>query len=61
MVPCGIQSVTMTSIVQEIGRDVAMGEVEEQVAKAFGIVFDLRPKSLASDALDAAAAQFASR
>jgi lipoate-protein ligase B len=61
MVPCGIQQVTMTSIIREIGRDVRMAEVEEEVVKAFGAVFALTPKSLGADALDAAAAQFATK
>src|SRR5262249_42476775 len=61
MVPCGIQAVTMTSIEREIRRPVAMIEVEEAAAKAFGTVFDLTPKSIAADALDAAAAQFAAK
>jgi lipoate-protein ligase B len=61
MVPCGIQAVTMTSIEKEIARDVPMEEVEEEVVKAFGAVFDLTPKSLAANALDTAAAQFAAQ
>ncbi len=61
MVPCGIQSVTMTSVTREIGRDVAMEEVEAEVTKAFGGVFDLTPKSLAADALDTATAPFAAK
>jgi lipoate-protein ligase B len=61
MVPCGIQAVTMTSIEKEIGRSVSMEEVEDEVVKAYGSVFGLRPKSLAIDALDAAVAQFAAK
>jgi lipoate-protein ligase B len=59
MVPCGIQAVTMTSVEKEIGRAVSVEEVEEEVVKAFGAVFELKPKSLAADALDDAAAHFA--
>ena len=59
MVPCGIQAVTMTSIEREIGRPVAMSEVEQEVVSAFGRVFEVAPKALAADALDATAAQFA--
>jgi lipoyl(octanoyl) transferase len=61
MVPCGIQAVTMTSIESEIGRAVGMGEVEQEVVNAFGQVFELTPKVLAADALDAAAAQFVAK
>jgi lipoate-protein ligase B len=61
MVPCGIQQVTMTSIEVEIGRRVSMGEVEAAVVDAFGSVFDLTPKAIAADALDAAAAQFVAK
>jgi len=55
MVPCGIQAVTMTSIEREVGRPVAMGEVESAAAAAFGSVFDLRPKNLALNELAEAA------
>jgi lipoate-protein ligase B len=59
MVPCGIQAVTMTSVEREIRGDASMDDVEREMVKAFGSVFDLTPRSLAPDALDAAAAQFA--
>ena len=55
MVPCGIQAVTMTSIEREVGRPVAMAEVESAAAAAFGSVFDLRPKNLALNELAEAA------
>jgi lipoyl(octanoyl) transferase len=61
MVPCGIQAVTMTSIERETGRPVAMSEVEQEVADAFGQVFEVTPKPIAADALDAAAAQFVAK
>lgn len=61
MVPCGIQAVTMTSIEREVGRRVAMNEVEEEVVKAFGGVFALTPKPVSADALDRAVAQFATK
>lgn len=41
IVPCGIQSVTMTSVSREIGRDVAMSDVAASVTEAFGEVFGL--------------------
>ena len=44
MVPCGIQSVTMTSIAKETGNaDIPMAQVAEVVIEAFGRVFDLVP------------------
>jgi lipoyl(octanoyl) transferase len=61
MVPCGIQQVTMTSVVQEVGPAVSMEEVDSEVVRAFGKVFDLSPKSAAPNALDRAAAQFAAK
>jgi lipoate-protein ligase B len=52
MVPCGIQSVTMTSISQEMremGSDSnsAMKQVEASVVEAFGSVFELTPRDVA--------------
>jgi lipoyl(octanoyl) transferase len=45
MVPCGIQSVTMTSTDGELGdARVSMDEVASSVARAFGKVFDLTPR-----------------
>jgi lipoyl(octanoyl) transferase len=45
MVPCGIQSVTMTSTDCELGdARVSMDEVASSVARAFGKVFDLTPR-----------------
>ncbi|MEP6493995.1 MAG: lipoyl(octanoyl) transferase LipB [bacterium] len=45
MVPCGIQSVTMTSVDRELGAGVVdMDRVESCVAAAFGVVFDLTPR-----------------
>lgn len=53
MVPCGIRSVTMTSIAKETGRpDVALAEVSSAVVDAFARVFGLalvtEPSRLAS-------------
>lgn len=53
MVPCGIEAVTMTSMERELGRGVAMADVQEAVSRAFGDVFALAPKSLAFSDLDA--------
>jgi lipoyl(octanoyl) transferase len=52
MVPCGIQSVTMTSISQEMremGSDSnsTMKQVEASVVEAFGSVFELTPRDVA--------------
>lgn len=44
IVPCGIPAVTMTSVVQEAGREVTMAEVERVVIEAFGGVFELNPR-----------------
>jgi lipoyl(octanoyl) transferase len=45
MVPCGIQSVTMTSVRSELGvAEVSMDQVASGVASAFGRVFDLSPR-----------------
>lgn len=61
MVPCGIQQVTMTSVEVEVGRSVSVTEVEEATIAAFGQVFDLAPKEIERDALDAAALQFSGK
>ncbi|HTE45513.1 MAG TPA: lipoyl(octanoyl) transferase LipB [Gemmatimonadaceae bacterium] len=45
IVPCGIQSVTMTSVDRELGAGApSMERVEADVAAAFGEVFDLTPR-----------------
>jgi lipoate-protein ligase B len=41
IVPCGIQSVTMTSVSKEVGRPVSVAEVSSAVASAFGATFGL--------------------
>src|SRR4051812_45789750 len=44
MIPCGIQSVTMTSVAVECApRTISMADVQESVVRAFGQVFDLAP------------------
>lgn len=44
MVPCGIQSVTMTSVASELGESAPPFEdVADSVVRAFGRVFDLEP------------------
>src|SRR6266496_1292600 len=47
MVPCGIQSVTMTSISREMAdvSQLTMGQVEASVVAAFGRVFELSPSA----------------
>lgn len=47
MVPCGIQSVTMTSISREMtdASQLTMGQVEASVVEAFGGVFELSPSA----------------
>jgi lipoate-protein ligase B len=55
MVPCGIQSVTMTSIDREVGAGkVGMAEVERLVSAAFGRVFDLEVRDVAGATIAAA-------
>lgn len=45
IVPCGIQAVTMTSVLREATRDhaVSVAAVSSAVVEAFGAVFDLEP------------------
>jgi lipoyl(octanoyl) transferase len=43
IVPCGIESVTMTSLTREAGASVPMTAVEDAVVHAFGDVFGLVP------------------
>jgi len=47
MVPCGIQSVTMTSISREMAdaSRLTMEQVEASVVEAFGRVFELSPSA----------------
>lgn len=49
IVPCGIQSVTMTSISREMGDSsaLAMKQVEVSIVEAFGSVFELTPRDVA--------------
>ena len=47
IVPCGIQSVVMTSLTREAGRDpLPLEESAQVVANAFGAVFDLVPQEI---------------
>jgi lipoyl(octanoyl) transferase len=47
IVPCGIAGVDMTSMARELGREeVALADVAEVVARAFGRVFDLEPRPM---------------
>ena len=50
MVPCGIQSVTMTSVAQELGGDAsALSKVPEVVERQFAATFGLEPASVHPD------------
>ena len=51
IVPCGIQSVTMTSVSQEIGRPASVAEVSSAVADAFGSTFGLTVREVSRFAL----------
>ena len=53
IVPCGIQSVTMTSIEREVASDAAptVDDVGSAVAEAFGQVFSLEPTLRSSAAM----------
>lgn len=57
IVPCGIQSVTMTSISREMGDSsaLAMKQVEVSIVEAFGSVFELTPRDVAHLAAEAIA------
>ena len=49
IVPCGIESVTMTSVARELaGGEPSMREVEDVVTRAFGDVFELTPREAGS-------------
>ena len=47
IVPCGIQSVTMTSVSEELRRSVSVAEVTSVVAASFGTTFGLQPREVA--------------
>ena len=51
IVPCGIQSVTMTSVSQELGHPVSVAEVTSVVAASFGTTFGLHPRDVARFAI----------
>jgi lipoate-protein ligase B len=57
IVPCGIQSVTMTSVERELPGAEAptLGETAGVVAAAFGEVFSLEPRDVGPLALTVAA------
>ena len=46
IVPCGIQSVTMTSVAEELGRPVSVAEVSSVVASAFSATFGLTEREV---------------
>lgn len=57
IVPCGIEAVTMTSVAQELGAREGLNEqVEAAVVRAFGDVFELEPRSVATLGVERAAA-----
>ena len=41
IIPCGIQNKKVTSIKEELGREVSMEEVKQKLEKAFAQVFDV--------------------
>lgn len=41
IIPCGIQNKKVTSLKEELGREVSMNEVKERLVKAFVEVFDV--------------------
>lgn len=51
IVPCGIVGVEMTSIEKETGLAVSLGDVSDVAAAEFGVLFDLRTRSVAVDNL----------
>ena len=61
IVPCGIHGVQMTSVAQELDRDVSLAETSEAVAAAFARLFALEPERLSAEALGAALGTFAAR
>jgi lipoate-protein ligase B len=51
IVPCGIVGVEMTSIEKETGLAVSLGDVSDVAAAEFGVLFDLRARSVPVDNL----------
>src|SRR5215471_10880839 len=51
IVPCGIPSVTMTSIERELGAEVSMARVEAAVSEAFANAFELKARQIGDDLL----------
>jgi lipoate-protein ligase B len=51
IVPCGIVGVEMTSIEKETGLAVSLGDVSDVAAAEFGVLFDLRTRSVPVDNL----------
>jgi lipoyl(octanoyl) transferase len=53
IVPCGIPQVQMTSVARELGREMAVGAMSDEVTRAFGQVFALEPRAISRDMLQA--------
>ena len=53
IVPCGIPQVQMTSVTRELGRGITVGEMSDVVSRAFGEVFDLEPRAVSREMLEA--------
>src|SRR5215831_10438216 len=51
IVPCGIPSVTMTSIERELGAECSMVRVERAVSEAFAHAFDLKARQVGDNLL----------
>jgi lipoyl(octanoyl) transferase len=53
IVPCGIPQVRMTSVARELGGDVPIDRVSALVTRAFGQVFQLEPRMVSREMLEA--------
>ena len=53
IVPCGIPQVQMTSVARELGREMTVGRMADVVSRAFGEVFDLEPRAISREILEA--------
>lgn len=53
IVPCGIPQVQMTSVARELGREMTVGRMSDVVSRAFGQVFDLEPRAISREILEA--------
>jgi lipoyl(octanoyl) transferase len=53
IVPCGIPHVQMTSVARELGHEMTIGRMSDVVSRAFGQVFDLEPRAISRELLEA--------